>query len=261
MELQNVATLSMVGMVFSIIIAIGFPVGLCVFMKKREKANLSVFFVGAIVFFVTVLVLEKLLHTIVFSVAGTVLNNNIWLYSIYGGIMAALFEETARWLVMRHFMKNRLTKENAIMYGIGHGGAEAIILVGISNINNLVTSILINEGLFEQSLKSLDSGLYTQTINAVSALWTTESSQFFMLGIERIWAVALQIMLSVLIFLMVKTGKKKYYGIAFVIHLLIDFASVILASYLSVPVVEVILFVVVAVIGYFVVKDYRKSEI
>lgn len=42
--------------------------------------------------------------------------------------------------------KNGLTWADAVAFGIGHGGVESILLVGLSQISNVVTSILIQTG-------------------------------------------------------------------------------------------------------------------
>ena len=56
-------------------------------------------------FIISALVLEKLLHAAVFKAFGTALNANIWLYTLYGGLAAAVFEETGRLLAMKYAMK------------------------------------------------------------------------------------------------------------------------------------------------------------
>ena len=53
--------------------------------------------------------------------------------------------------------KAYLEKENALMYGIGHGAAEGIILSLMAYIPNLVTSIRINNGSIETALSGLDA--------------------------------------------------------------------------------------------------------
>ncbi len=51
------------------------------------------------------------------------ISGNPFLYAIYGGLAAGIFEEFGRFFcmitVMKRFMYQR---ENSIIYGIGHGG-------------------------------------------------------------------------------------------------------------------------------------------
>ena len=70
-----------------------------------------------------------------------VIRGNIWLYALYGGLMAGLFEETGRYLAFSFALKKYRAKNvNALMYGAGHGGFEAIVIVGLTMINNIVWS-------------------------------------------------------------------------------------------------------------------------
>ena len=74
------------------------------------------------------------------------LSENLWLYALYGGLAAGLFEETGRYLTMRFLMKGKWTRENALMYGAGHGGLEAVLILGMASVNNLLYSVMINTG-------------------------------------------------------------------------------------------------------------------
>lgn len=38
------------------------------------------------------------------------------------------------------------------MYGVGHGGFEAVLILGIVSINNLVNAVLLNTGAFTAAL-------------------------------------------------------------------------------------------------------------
>ncbi|MEG2008197.1 MAG: YhfC family glutamic-type intramembrane protease [Oscillospiraceae bacterium] len=51
------------------------------------------------------------------------------LYCIFLGVTAGLFEETARYLMVRCFLKNNRRFSDAIAFGLGHGGIEAVILL------------------------------------------------------------------------------------------------------------------------------------
>ena len=62
------------------------------------------------------MLLEQLMHSLVLLKMGPVskaLSENLWLYALYGGLAAGLFEETGRYLTMRFLMKGKWTRENA----------------------------------------------------------------------------------------------------------------------------------------------------
>lgn len=224
---------SIAGMAFSLLVAVGVPIALCIVIRKKLGADVAPFFFGAGVFFLFAMFLEQLLHVVVLLHLGAVseaLKNHIWLYAIYGGLAAGIFEETGRFLCMKFLMKKNLTRENAVMYGAGHGGFEAILLLGFASLNNLVNSLLINSGAFAAAL-SEDVNL-EQALEAVSPLATLPSWQFFLGGGERLMAMALQIALSLLVYQAVKEKRSRYlYPVAIFIHAAVNAVVVVIANH------------------------------
>ena len=142
---------SLAAMFFVLAASILVPIAAFIFFKKKnpDSKKISVL-VGALTFIISALVLEKLLHAAVFKAFGTALNANIWLYALYGGLAAAVFEETGRLLAMKYAMKGRLDKLNSVMYGIGHGGIESVIIVGLSYLSLILVAVYLNNAPAEK---------------------------------------------------------------------------------------------------------------
>ena len=61
------------------------------------------------------MVLERIFHFLVLqSGAGTVIQGNIWLYALYGGLAAGIFEETGRFLAFRFVLRGRQDRITAL---------------------------------------------------------------------------------------------------------------------------------------------------
>lgn len=260
MQINSVPIASIIGMVFSLIVAIGIPITLCILVHCRTKAKISSFFLGGGVFIVFALILEQMLHGVVFLVFGFKITNYTLLYGLYGGAAAALFEETGRFVAMKFLMKKQLTRNNALMYGVGHGGFEAILIVGLAYINNIITALLINSNQLETMISPLNESQRENTIQSISALWTISSDQFFAAGVERISAIILQIALSVLVYKAVKSGQKKFFFLAMGAHFLADFIAVISSKILSIWTIELLIFVIAAITGMFAWRIYQAEE-
>ena len=243
---------SIAGMVFSLIVSFALPIGLFVYAKKKLGAKTAPFFIGCGVFFVMVLMLEAAIHRIVFQLAGEALTGSVILYAVYGGLMAALFEETGRYIAMR-FLVKPMDFPNAFMYGAGHGGVEAMLLCGVASISNIASAVMINSGTMSAQLATLDaekaadtaagpSGLGAETMQAaaLSALWTTPSLTFFAGGVERIIAVVLHLSLSILVFQSIRKKSQKDLLNAYLFHFVVDSLSVLLSAVASVWVVELV---------------------
>lgn len=124
------------------ILAILIPIAaLIIFKLKNKDVKLRYFFIGAAAFVVFALILEQILHYFMLS---TIQNSGIVFYTLYGALCAGIFEETGRFLAFKLFCKKENDPRASIMYGLGHGGVEAIVLVGITLISYAVTAVTVN---------------------------------------------------------------------------------------------------------------------
>lgn len=255
----TVSTLSILGMCFSLIVSFGVPIGLMIYAFKKMNAKLIWFVIGAVTFVLFALILEQLLHYVMVNRFGEALTGNLILMAVYGGLAAGIFEEVGRFVSMNLFKKKFLTKQNAFMYGVGHGGIEAILIVGLTSISNLVTSIMINQGTFEATLSGLDPQVKEQTMAQISLLWTTNPLDFYLGGVERICAIVLHICLSYIVYKAVKERKSYLVALSIMIHALVDCITVIMAAYLSAYMIELVLVVVIAILAVIVYKKYSED--
>lgn len=152
---QQIPAGNILGMVFSLAVSWGVPTALAVYFYKKKHADVLPFFVGCASFFVFAMLLEQLTHMLVLRSMGSVsqmIQDNLVLYALYGGLAAGVFEETGRFLSMKYVMKKSLSYKNALMYGAGHGGMEAVLILGMTSFNNLVSAVMINSGHLVSSL-------------------------------------------------------------------------------------------------------------
>ena len=169
--MNTVSSASITGMVVSLILCVAAPVALCVLLKRKTGAKLSDMFLGVVIFILFARFLEQLLHMAMLSAFGERLTGNLWLSALYGGAAAAVFEEFGRLIAMKYLLDNQLEKENALMYGVGHGGIEALTIGALTCVSNLATVSMINGGKLESALAGLDEAARATTMATVSQLW------------------------------------------------------------------------------------------
>ena len=247
---MSVPTLSMIFMALAALFAFAIPVVLLIYYK-RKGADVLPFFVGCAVFVLFALILEALMHQLVLKVlpVGEKIMGNTLLYALYGGLAAGVFEETGRFLAFKTVLKKRLGNDrNALMYGAGHGGVEAVLLLGFAYISNIVMSVLINAGQTD-ILTATATGETAEQLKAVLDSLVTTAPWTYLLGmVERAVAVTTHICLSVLVWFAVKKpGKGWLFPLAILLHAAFDGITVILADKL--PVWDVELCLVVIVLG------------
>lgn len=115
------------------LLMIAFPLVLGVVLARRSRSGWSLFGVGAATFvasqifhipFNNLVLTPFVTGRGMFAAGGITLAAAALLY----GFSAGIFEEAARYLVMRRWADNVRRLPEALMFGAGHGGAEAIIL-------------------------------------------------------------------------------------------------------------------------------------
>lgn len=234
---MSVSAWTIAVIVLNMVIGVAIPVCLCVFFRRKFRCSLLSFFVGCGVMFLFALVLEQIVHMIVLALpVGKVIRNDIWLYALYGGLMAGLFEETGRFVAMKFVLKKQRENDyNALMYGAGHGGFEAFYILFFAMLNNLIYALMINFGSAESLLNSLDPANQAALREAFGTLSTASPLLFLAAPVERLAAVTLHIALSVLVWNAVKgKGKIGWYVLAVALHFAVD-AVAVLTSRFGVP--------------------------
>ena len=179
---------SIAGMVFSLIVSFALPIGLFVYAKKKLGAKTAPFFIGCGVFFVMVLMLEAAIHRIVFQLAGEALTGSVILYAVYGGLMAALFEETGRYIAMR-FLVKPMDFPNAFMYGAGHGGVEAMLLCGVASIS--IIAVVLHLSLSILVFQSIRKKAPMELVRAYLFHFVIDSLSVLLSAVASVWVVEL----------------------------------------------------------------------
>lgn len=216
---------SIIAIIIAIIFSVVFPLGLMIFTKKKTGVGVKSFFVGCGVFFVSVVILEQIFHSLVLSTSvGQNIKNNLIAYSIYGGLCAGIFEETGRFVAFKTLLKkNRDVNETALMYGVGHGGFEVFYILFFMMINNLIYAISVNSGNISSITSVLSGEKLAAVETIIKTLCETKSIMFYVAIIERISAVILHVSLSILVWFAVKNKKQWWlYPVAILLHACID---------------------------------------
>jgi uncharacterized membrane protein YhfC len=218
---MQVSIFSIVFMAISAIISIGLPIVLFVVFYKKYNAKFLPMIFGIAGFIIFVLILERSIHSIVFG--NFALREMPALYVIYGIFMAGIFEETARFISFNILKRKYNGIGTGLAYGIGHGGIEAVLLAGLSMVNAIITSIIVNAGKIETITGKLQGEILEQTNRQISTLATTASYLFLISGVERIFAIGIQISLSIIVFYAVYGRNKKWlFPLAIILHAIID---------------------------------------
>lgn len=220
---------------------------------------------GALTFVIAALVLESIPKYFLFSgtnaLSGYILNH-AWAYTLTAALLAGIFEECGRYVTMRFFLTKHTAKETAVTFGIGHGGIESILIVGIGMFSNLVLAAMINNGsiaVLTNGLSPEQAALYNTSVAALVSIRPAT----FLIGIwERIFAVLLHISLSVLVFAAAKMKHRFYFlPLSILLHAFLDvFAGLCQFGVLSVSVTEICIAILSTGCAVFACRVYRQMS-
>ena len=228
--------------IVNIVICFGLPLGSILYLLIAKKRAFIPVLVGAAVFVVFQLIIRiPLLQYVLPSMPWYAdMLHRPWLIGIFLGLTAGLFEEGGRYLGYRTLLKNRSRWIDGFAFGVGHGGIEAITLVGLTNISNLALALSINSGQFDQLATQLPADVASQIVSQLTALQPLDA---YLAGIERIFAFIIQIALSLLVLISVRERKLWIAGLAVLAHMLIDAPMVILPEVFGANIYQIEMFV------------------
>lgn len=243
-------------------------------VKNKGKGVWTAWLLGAAGFFVFQMIIRVPILNLLSLNAGFVAfsQEQYILYCFILALTAALFEAIGRYIVAK-IMSKGLTFKRSMAAGMGHGGIEAILLIGMTYINNLVYISMINTGSFDTVVtQNAELGADTAGLVAVKeALMNTGAIAFYLAGYERILTMISHTALSLIVCYFV--WKKKDLlgiGICVAVHFLMDFISPVvngmatgyLGNRLSVGAAYSIIYIFltdVAVVSIIVIKKLKRN--
>jgi uncharacterized membrane protein YhfC len=217
-----VPVLSIIFMSTSAVISIGAPVCLFLFFRRKFNSRALPMVLGIAGFVIFAMLLEGTIHRVVLGKFPLKQEAPV-VYIIYGIFMAGIFEETARFVAFKILKRKYAGIGTALSYGIGHGGIESALLAGVSMLIAIVASIIINTGNAEIITGRFRGEALAAINTQMEALLTTAPYMFFISGIERMMAIAIQLSLTVVVFYSVYGNNKLWlFPLAVLLHAIID---------------------------------------
>jgi len=222
-----------VSFIITILIQIGLPIALAVWITRRYKVSWKLIVIGMMTFFGSQILRLPLLQllTNLFQNGTLPMPPFEWqmpFNAVLLGLTAGLFEETARWLGFRYAKEPGTTHKGALALGIGHGGAESVFLVGLPVMLNFISMLVMTQVGVEGM--NLPADQIEAAKSALASFWALSWDYPLLGGVERILALTMQIGFAMLIWQAVVRRSWLWYAAAVLLHALVDFAVVMLAQ-------------------------------
>jgi uncharacterized membrane protein YhfC len=218
------------------------PIVLAFFLLHRFKKPGVIWWIGAATF-----VISQVFHIPFNSFVGKLLNQTnmiswdpiyqLAFIAVFLGLSAGIFEEVSRYLVLRWWARRVRNWSEGLLFGAGHGGAEAIIL-GVIVLYTFIQMVVLRSS----DLSKIASQYQVDTIRQQLSVYWSMSWYMTLLGsLERIFAMTCQIAMALMV-LQVFTRKQLrwlFYAIGY--HALIDATAVVLPRYMNILFIETVI--------------------
>ncbi|MBY0599948.1 YhfC family intramembrane metalloprotease [Bacillus bingmayongensis] len=206
-------------MITQLVLSVLIPVIVLVYFRKKYHINWKVVGVGVLIFIGFAQILETPFH--VFMLGNPTVSEllkNPFLYAIYGGLTAGIFEELGRFIAFFYLLKKYQEYKDGLAYGIGHGGIESISIGALASLQTLYFAISINNGSFSKLIEK------SPQLSQVQDILLNTPFYLYLLGsLERIMALVLQIAFTMLVLYGVKHKKYIFAVYAVLFHAFVDF--------------------------------------
>lgn len=202
-----------------------FPLVVAFIAGRRLHVSWRYFGFGAMVFLAAQILTRLPAVAVIQTLFATQLRSPplMWVWLVTLSVTAGLFEEIGRFLGYRWLMRGEdKIWPKAIMYGLGHGGLESMVVAGGGSLLSVVGLVV--------ALTRPPDALSQQARAQVDQLLTTLRSQpdwFPLLGAwERVAAMGIQVALSTIVLQVFRRARLRWLWLAVLLHALVDGVTV-----------------------------------
>ena len=211
------------------------PVLVALWWHRRSRAPLAAFGAGALVFLVSQVILRLPWHI---PLGRWVQTHADWLipFLLLSSLTAGLFEETGRWVGYRRLLRKERSLRIGVMFGLGHGALESILLAGLPLAGLLVTWVMASRGM-------IPPGPALEAVRQQTA--AIDGWKVLLAAVERASAIASHVGLSLIVLQVWLRGGLRWLALAIALHFAVNAAAAILviALHLSPVIGEAVLVV------------------
>ena len=213
----------------NLLLSMSLPLGLAFLLVFRDKRRAKALLLGIITFlifqvFTRIPLLQLVLPNQVWYILFTYEQPLLYLFLL--ALSAGLFEEIGRYLIMKKWLSKGSFME-VFTFGVGHGGIESILIVGLGVMLSDVSSV--------------------------------DDFSLIMGGVERVFAMCMHVAFSFLVYTQI--SKRQKYGLVLSIlaHTFVNFIAVYLMSLgYGILTVEFSLFVMAVIAIVYVLHERRQ---
>jgi len=228
------------------------PIILWIYFTRKFSLSWKLVLAGGLTF-----IASQVLHVPLVVAMGSFLQSmSLLVNAIILGLLAGIFEETARYILFKFILKKSRSWKEGILVGLGHGGTEALILGILAAL--AFVNMIIYRNMDLSTIPSIPADQLELAKQQVAAYWSAPWYMALMGIIERIFAICLHVSLSVMVLYAIAYGKPIWFWLALLWHALVDAVAVYVVQEVGILAVEGIV-AVFALISLWIVFRMRSG--
>ena len=194
------------------------PIVACLWWHRRSGAPLAAFGAGALVFLVSQVILRLPWQI---PLGRWVQEHQQWVipFLLLSSLTAGLFEETGRWVGYRYLLRRERSLRIGVMFGLGHGALETILLAGLPLASLLVAWVMASHGL-------LPTGPALEGVRHQTA--ALQAGKMLLAALERASAMAAHVGLSLIVLQVWMRGGMRWLALAVALHFAVNAVAALL---------------------------------
>lgn len=209
-----------IAIVFALLITIVLPIVAGIWINKKHGVSWRIISYGALAYFIVQALITLLLsgvNALVENGALVLTDQRYGILQIFLSIaFAALLGVIVRWAGMKYLKDDLQTLNAAYGIGIGYGGVESIMLVGIPLLMTFITMIS------NLNLEAAAAALEPDVVAQLEILWGIPAYVPLAGSLERLSALVMHITVTVVILQAFIKDKILYLAAAFGVELLVN---------------------------------------
>lgn len=209
-----------IAIVIAILLTVGLPIGAGYWLDKKKGVSWRVVSYGALAYFIM-----QTATTLIFTGFSYLVENDILLLQdpalritqvILSILLGAVLGVLIRWLGMKYIKEDLQSLGAAWGLGLGYGGIENVMLVGLSLISTfwaMITNLNIDPAT---------TSLSPEMVAQLAELWQVPFYIPLAVALERLGALVMQLTVTVLILQVFKRDNKWFLAAAMGVELLVN---------------------------------------
>lgn len=226
------------------------PLVAAFYFSRKFNLSWKLFLAGGLTF-----IASQVLHIpLVVALSTSMQVWNVVTTAIVLGLLAGIFEETARYILYKFILKKSRSWNEGVYVGLGHGGTEAILL-GVVTMLTFI-NMMAYRYIDLSTVPSIPVEQLELARQQVDAYWATPPYLAILGFVERLFAMCLHVALSVMVLYGLASKKPIWFWLAVTWHTIVDAVAVYLVQKIDMLVLEGIigLFAIVSVMIVFWLK-------